>query len=184
MPYIWERELVEPTSSRKIGHQGRNGIAIPQSKLWLKIIPVWKNCRKWRRAWGKEGPVTETKVGSSSSGGLKTWHYYKDYGTLTKRDLSWLPSERANKQVSQMQIIYTQPMDRSWDLCGWIREKLGEAEEEGEPVGGPAFSTNLDLWDNSDTGPPTRPHTPADMRPRTHIQQRTAGFRLSQRRCT
>ena len=29
--------------------------------------------------------------------------------------------------------------------CGWIREKLEEAEEEGEPVERPAVSTNLDL---------------------------------------
>jgi hypothetical protein len=28
-----ERELIEPTSSRKTGHQMREGFAIPQSKL-------------------------------------------------------------------------------------------------------------------------------------------------------
>ncbi|KRY62995.1 hypothetical protein T4D_610 [Trichinella pseudospiralis] len=28
-----ERELIEPTSSRKTGHQGRDGVAIPQSHL-------------------------------------------------------------------------------------------------------------------------------------------------------
>jgi hypothetical protein len=28
-----ERELIEPTSSRKTGHQVRDGVAIPQSKL-------------------------------------------------------------------------------------------------------------------------------------------------------
>ena len=33
MPYIAERELVEPTSSRKTGHQVRDRVAIPQSKL-------------------------------------------------------------------------------------------------------------------------------------------------------
>jgi hypothetical protein len=33
IPYIGERELVEPTSSRKMGHQVRDGVAIPQSKL-------------------------------------------------------------------------------------------------------------------------------------------------------
>jgi hypothetical protein len=40
-----ERELIEPTSSRKTGHQVRDGVAIPQSKLWPKIVPVWKNYR-------------------------------------------------------------------------------------------------------------------------------------------
>jgi hypothetical protein len=33
MPYSGERELVEPTSSRKAGHQVMDRIAIPQSKL-------------------------------------------------------------------------------------------------------------------------------------------------------
>jgi hypothetical protein len=35
-------------------------------------------------------------------------------------------------------------MDWSWDPCGWIKEKLEEAEEEGNPIGRPAVSTNLD----------------------------------------
>jgi hypothetical protein len=38
MPYTGERELVEPTSSRKTGHQVR--VVIPQSKLWSIIVPV------------------------------------------------------------------------------------------------------------------------------------------------
>jgi hypothetical protein len=33
MPHSGEKELVEPTSSRKIGHQVRDGVAIPHSKL-------------------------------------------------------------------------------------------------------------------------------------------------------
>jgi hypothetical protein len=33
MPDSWERELIEPTSSRKTGHQMREGGAIPQSQL-------------------------------------------------------------------------------------------------------------------------------------------------------
>jgi hypothetical protein len=33
MPYIGKKELVEPTSSRKTGHQVRDGVTIPQSKL-------------------------------------------------------------------------------------------------------------------------------------------------------
>jgi hypothetical protein len=46
---------------------------------------------------------------------------------------------------------------------------LKEAEEEGNPVRGPAVSVNL-----SNTRPPNSQHTPADMRPPTHTQQRTA----------
>ena len=33
MPNSRERELIEPTSSRKTGHQVRDGVAIPQSQL-------------------------------------------------------------------------------------------------------------------------------------------------------
>jgi hypothetical protein len=58
-------------------------------------------------------------------------------------------------------------------------EKLEKVEEEGNPVGRRAVSTNLDPQDLSDTGPPTRQHTPADLRPPTHIQQRTAESGLS-----
>jgi hypothetical protein len=63
-------------------------------------------------------------------------------------------------------------------------EKLEKAEEEGNSIGRPSVSTNLDLGDLSDTEPPTRQHTPADMRPSTHIQQRTGRSGLSQRSCT
>ena len=33
IPYSGERELVEPTSSRKTGHQMRDGVAILKSEL-------------------------------------------------------------------------------------------------------------------------------------------------------
>jgi hypothetical protein len=38
--YIGERELVEPNSSRKMGHQVTDGVAISQSKHWPIIVPV------------------------------------------------------------------------------------------------------------------------------------------------
>jgi hypothetical protein len=65
-----------------------------------------------------------------------------------------------------------------------MRKELEEDEEEGDPIGRTAVSTNLDHQDLSDTEPPTRQHTSSDMRPPTHIQQRTAGSALSERRCT
>jgi hypothetical protein len=40
MPDSRERELVDPTSCRKTWHQVRDGVAIPQSKLWAKIFSV------------------------------------------------------------------------------------------------------------------------------------------------
>jgi hypothetical protein len=69
-------------------------------------------------------------------------------------------------------------------LVNELEKKLGEAEEEGNPVGGPAVLTNLEPQNLSDTGPSTRQHTPADMRSPAHIQRRTARSRFSQRRCT
>ena len=38
--YTEEKEFIEPISSRKTGHQVRNGVAIPQSHLGLIIVPV------------------------------------------------------------------------------------------------------------------------------------------------
>jgi hypothetical protein len=63
-------------------------------------------------------------------------------------------------------------------------EKLEEAKVEGDLVGGPGFSINLDPQSLSNTGPPTKQHTPADMRHLTHIQQRTAKSGFTQRRWT
>jgi hypothetical protein len=50
---------------------------------------------------------------------------------------------------------------------------MEEAEEEGDHVGGPAVSINLDPCDLKNTGQPNRQHAPPDMRPPTHTQQRT-----------
>jgi hypothetical protein len=38
MPNSRKRELIEPISSRKTGHQMRHGVAIPQSKLSPKLF--------------------------------------------------------------------------------------------------------------------------------------------------
>jgi hypothetical protein len=62
--------------------------------------------------------------------------------------------------------------------------RLKEAEEKGDPVGGPTVSFNLDPRDLSNTGLPSRQHTSADMRSSIHIQQRIAGSVLIQRGCT
>ena len=61
---------------------------------------------------------------------------------------------------------------------------IKKAEKERDPVGGPAVSINLDPPDLSDNGPSTRQHVLADMRPQTHMQQRTAGSGFSQRSFT
>jgi hypothetical protein len=48
--------------------------------------------------------------------------------------------------------------------------RLKEAEEKGDPVGEPAVSINRDSQDLSDRNT----NQAADMKPPTHIQQRTA----------
>jgi hypothetical protein len=83
-----------------------------------------------------------------------------------------------------MQILTPNQWTEAGDPWSRIRERLEEAEEAGDPIGRAAVSTNLDLRDLSDTEPPTGQHTPADMRPPTHIQQRTAKPGLSERKHT
>jgi hypothetical protein len=94
------------------------------------------------------------------------------------------PKDSISSWKSQMKIFTPNQWNEVGDPCGWIREKLEDAEEEGNPVGGPAVSINLNPGDLSDTGTPTRQHTPADMRPPQHIQQRTACSDLREKRCT
>jgi hypothetical protein len=60
-----------------------------------------------------------------------------------------VPPERPNKQLKS-QIFTPKQWAKAADPCSWIREKLEEAEEEGDPVKGPAISTNKDFQDLSD----------------------------------
>jgi hypothetical protein len=55
-----------------------------------------------------------------------------------------------------MEIFVLNQWTEAADPCGWIRGKLEESEEEGNPVVGAAISINLDLQDLLDTGPSTR----------------------------
>jgi hypothetical protein len=48
--------------------------------------------------------------------------------------------------------------------------RLKETDKKGDPVGGPAFSINLDPLDLSNTGTPNSQYTPAYRRPPKHIQ--------------
>jgi hypothetical protein len=52
MPYSRERESVEPTSSRKTGHQVKDGVAISQPKALTHNCSCLKELegQKWRRA--------------------------------------------------------------------------------------------------------------------------------------
>jgi len=48
-----------------------------------------------------------------------------------------------------MQIFALNQWNEAADPSGWIREKLEEAKEEANPIGGPAVSINPDPWDLS-----------------------------------
>ena len=121
-----------------------------------------------------------SKLGYSLGGSPKAWHYYWYHGMLTNRDLSWLFSKRANKQLKELEAdIYTQLIDRRCGLLWLNYRKYGRSW--GDPIGRSAVSTNLDPQDLLDTEPPTRQHTLADMRPPTHIQQRTVVWTQSEK---
>jgi hypothetical protein len=68
-----------------------------------------------------------------------------------------------------MQIFAPNQWTEAADPCGWIRERLEEAEEEGGTVGEPAVSINLYPEDLSNPGTLMRQHAPAEIRPPTHI---------------
>jgi hypothetical protein len=54
-----------------------------------------------------------------------------------------------------MQIFTPNQWTEAADPCGLIREKLEKAEEEGNPLGGPAILTNLNPQDLSVTNQAT-----------------------------
>ena len=95
-----------------------------------------------------------------------------------------IPEDPRSSWKCQMQIFAPNLWTEAADLCGWIMEELDEVEEQGNPVGGPAVSINLDPWDLSNTLPLNWQHAPADKRLLTHIKQRTTRSVFRQRRCT
>ena len=68
---------------------------------------------------------------------------------LTKNGLImtalWKTKPAGERVRCSMQILTPNQWTEAGNPCGWIREKLEEAEEEVYPVGGPTISNNLDL---------------------------------------
>jgi hypothetical protein len=77
------------------------------------------------------------KVGSSSRGGHKDWCYYWGYGVVTKSAYhDRHPKDPTSSWKSQMQIFIPNKWTKAADPSDWIREKLKEAEEKGNPLVG------------------------------------------------
>ena len=140
----------------------------------LEVPQETGNRSTWRPSYITFGVQWSAQLGIQLKGKLQgltlllmLWCAHKKGSTMTAFWKTQQVDERANCR-------HLQPKNQQKLLCGWIRAKV-----EGRP----AVSTNQSLWNLSDTGPPTRQHTPADMRPPIHIQQRNARSGFSQRRC-
>jgi hypothetical protein len=114
------RELVEPTTSRKTGHQVRDGVAIPQSHLWPIIVSVWK---KWRKAWRKEGPATGPKW-DPIQGEAPRPHTIIEAMECSQKGIyhDCPPKDPTSSWKSQMQIFAPNQWTEEADPCCWIRE--------------------------------------------------------------
>ena len=79
-----ERELLEPTFSRKTGHQMRD---IPYSQIiWLRIR-FWKNYRDGNGEEPEEKKFQkQAQIRIQLKGLSQSWHYIWGYGPLTTKD--------------------------------------------------------------------------------------------------
>jgi hypothetical protein len=63
-----------------------------------------------------------------------------------------------------MQISTAKHWTEVGDPCGRVRGRIEGTEGDGNPIGRPTVSTNLDPWELPETKPPTKEHTQADLR--------------------
>ena len=63
---------------------------------------------------------------------------------LRDRSLAWLSSERPYQQLTEMDVDTPNHWTEVRDPYGGIRGRIEGAEGEGDPIGRPAVSTNLD----------------------------------------
>jgi hypothetical protein len=170
MPYSRKKELVEFTSSRKTGHQVNGWCCHPTVKnsdpeLFLSERTAGT---KMDKSLGKRRSSDRPKFQPSSEESPGS-DMITDAMVLLQTGASHdCPLEGLPKSWnSQMQIFRANQCTEAGDSCGWNREKL-EVGVESNPKGKPAiFLVPRDL---SDTEPPTRQHTPADIRSPTHVQ--------------
>jgi hypothetical protein len=87
-----------------------------------------------------------------------------------RRSLAWLPSERFYQPLIKTDSD-THIGLRSGDSYGSVRGRIKGTEEDGNPIGRPTLSTNMDPWELPEINPPTKEHiqTRADLRPQAHM---------------
>ena len=114
MPYSREWELVETTSSRRIGHQLEGWGWHPTVKTLAQNCSCLKELQgqKCRRNWGKGGPVTGPNWDPAQEEVqrpllLMLWYAYKQEPSMTVL-------LKAHQAAELDADIYTPSMDRSW----------------------------------------------------------------------
>jgi hypothetical protein len=134
MPDSREREHIESTSSRKTGHQMRDGVAIPQSQLWSITVPVWKNYRDGNGEKPEEKKVQwQTQSGIQLKGRsqgltllLRLWDAHKKGPIMTALQKTQQAVERVrcrylhptNGQKQLTPVVELGMAERSWGE-GW-----------------------------------------------------------------
>ena len=114
MPDSRERELIEPTSSRKTGCQVRNGVAIPKSHLWLITVSVWIEEKKLQQQVQSGIQLKGKSQGLTLL--LRLWSTHKKGPSMSA---FWKTQQEAE---SQMQLFAPNQWTEVADPCCWIRE--------------------------------------------------------------
>jgi hypothetical protein len=129
-----------------------------------------KNCES---QFLQEIPVERDPSQGKAPGLILLWMLWCTYGgALHGRPLRGLTSSWLRQTPLLTSKLTPNQWTKAGDPCGgWIRERLEEAEENGDPIGRPAVSTNLDPRDLSDTEPPTRWHTLVGQRLPTYTAE-------------
>ena len=73
---------------------------------------------------------------------------------LADRNLAWLSSERLYQQLTDTDADIANHWIEVRDSYGRIRGRIEETEEDGNSIGRPTVSTNLDPWELPGTKPP------------------------------